>query len=50
MTVSVYNVSGCLMMQSKVQGDEATIDMSAMPKGLYILDVNRQVSRKIAIR
>ena len=50
MTVSVYNVSGCLMMQSKVQGDEATIDMSAMPKGLYILDVNRKASRKIAIR
>lgn len=50
MTVSVYNVSGCLMMQSKVQGDETTIDMSALPKGMYILDVNRQVSRKIAIR
>lgn len=48
--VSVYNVSGNMMMQTTAHGDETTVDMSSLPKGMYILDVNGHASQKIAIQ
>ena len=48
--VSVYNVSGNMMMQTTAHGDETTVNMSSLPKGMYILDVNGHASQKIAIQ
>ena len=46
----VYSVDGKKMLQNKTQGDETVIDMTSLPKGVYILTVNGHESQKIAIQ
>ncbi|MBO5058714.1 MAG: S8 family peptidase, partial [Prevotella sp.] len=46
----VYSVAGKRQLQSKTHGDETVIDMTALPKGVYILTVNGHASQKIAIQ
>lgn len=46
----VYSVAGKRLQQSKTHGDETVIDMTALPKGVYILTVNGHASQKIAIQ
>lgn len=48
--VAVYDLAGIKILHFTASGDEATIDMSSLPKGLYLLSVNGQASQKIAIR
>lgn len=46
----VYSIAGQKILHSKTHGDETVIDMSSLPKGVYILTVNGIESQKIAIQ
>ena len=46
----VYSVAGNRQLQSTTHGDETVIDMTVLPKGVYILTVNGHASQKIAIQ
>lgn len=50
MDVSVYGVAGGRVLRSTVTGDETTVDMSSLPKGVYVLSVNGCASQKITIQ
>lgn len=50
MDVVVYDLAGNKLQQSKTRGDETTVDMSSLPKGMYILNVNGHASQKIIIK
>lgn len=46
--VAIYNASGAVVNQQSAQGDEAIVDLSAMPKGIYIVRANN-TNQKITI-
>lgn len=50
LTTNVYSTDGKLVYSSKTEGDEATIDLSSLSAGIYIVNVNGQHSQRIALK
>lgn len=48
--VSVYDISGVRVANAKAKGDETVIDLSALSKGMYVINVNGQESQKLIIK
>lgn len=47
--IRVYNTSGAAVFSASCPGDEARIDLSSLPSGVYVLNVNGSECRKIAL-
>lgn len=50
LNVDVYAVDGRKMMSRRAEGDEMLIDLSGLPKGVYILTANGAHSSKITVK
>lgn len=50
MDIAVYDSLGKKWLHCKASGDETTVDMSSLPKGMYVLGVNGAESQKIVIQ
>lgn len=48
--VSIYNVAGMKVYGSHADADKTTCDLSGLPAGIYIMNVNGRYSQKIAIK
>lgn len=48
--IAVYDISGRERLVQAFRADEAVVDLSSLSKGIYVLNVNGQVSQKIAVR
>lgn len=46
----VYSTDGSLVFSSSSEGDELTLDLSALSAGVYILNVNGQHSERILVK
>lgn len=47
MHACIYSLGGACVLEAEAAGDELAIDISALPKGVYVLNVNGIHSRKI---
>ena len=50
MDITLYSMSGTIVMQQSTRGDEATFDASTVTSGVYIMNVNGRYSQRIVIR
>lgn len=48
--IAVYDVTGKKHLQSKTRGDETTVNLSSLNKGMYIINVNGNASQKVVVR
>lgn len=48
--IRVYSVSGALVFSAASGSDETDIDLSALPAGVYVLNVNGSENRKILLK
>jgi len=44
-TISIYRMDGVMVLQTEASSIEASIDISNLPKGLYLVKVNNLVSK-----
>ena len=50
MDVKVFNLQGALVASVSEQGDQATVDLSALASGIYVVNVNGAHSRRIIVK
>ena len=48
--VNVYNIAGQQVATATAIGQEATVDLSALTPGVYVLNINGQYSQRIAVK
>lgn len=50
MDVNVYTTGGALVLHNTASGDEASIDLSQLESGIYVISVNGRHNSKIALK
>lgn len=50
MDIALYNMQGQAVLKNTVEGDETTIDATALASGVYVLNVNGTHSQKIIVK
>jgi len=47
---AVYDITGKAVMRKTTRGDEASVDMSSLAKGVYVINVNGCYSQRVVVR
>lgn len=47
---AVYDITGKFIMRKTTKGDEASIDMSSLAKGIYVINVNGCHSQRVIVK
>ena len=48
--MKVFNLQGGVVASVAEQGDQATVDLSALASGIYVVNVNGAHSRRIIVK
>lgn len=48
--IAIYDITGKVAQKCSFSGDEATLDVSSLSKGIYVISINKSHSQKIVVK